>query len=116
MHGNGGQNPQMTAGKESMMNMRNATKGSCACAKGSCQDQMNTLRAIDFAIQETVLYLDAYPHCRQALDYYHSLVETRRELLSTYEKQCGPITMYGNESCTSWDWVNDPWPWKIEAN
>ena len=77
---------------------------------------MEELRAVDFAIQETVLYLDAYPDCRQALDYYHSLVERRRELMAAYEGQHGPITVYGNESRGSWDWVNDPWPWSPDAN
>ena len=31
---------------------------------------MDFLRKLDFCIQETVLYLDAYPDCRQALEYY----------------------------------------------
>ena len=87
--------------------------GQCDC---QCNRQMDALRAIDFAIQETVLYLDAYPHCEEALQYYHALLEQRNVLSSAYEKQCGPLTIYGNQSCNSWDWIRGPWPWQQEAN
>ena len=74
------------------------------------------LRALDFAIQETVLYLDAYPENPQALEYYHQLLEQRNQTMAAYEKKCGPLNMYGNASRTSWDWVEGPWPWEPEAN
>ena len=86
----------------------------CGC-KG-CKSQMDALRAIDFSLQETVLYLDAYPDNCEALNYYHKLIEQREQLLKTYEKQCSPVTMYGNVSRSSWDWVKDPWPWEADAN
>ncbi len=83
---------------------------------GGCRRQALSLQAIDFALQETVLYLDAYPDCKPALDYYHQLIETRAQLLAAYEKNCAPVTMYGNTSRTSWDWVQGPWPWELAAN
>ena len=84
--------------------------------RDNCYETRKMLQAIDFAIQETVLYLDAYPDCTHALDYYHTLIEQRKELLEKYEKSCGPVSMYGNKSRTSWDWVEGPWPWEPEAN
>lgn len=86
------------------------------CMSKPCKEQMNLLRAIDFAIQETVLYLDAYPNCQKALAYYHKLIEQRRQVMEYYEQNCGPITMYGNRSNNSWDWISDPWPWEADAN
>lgn len=83
---------------------------------GGCRRNFAELQAVDFALQETVLYLDAYPDHAQALDYYHQLIDLRRTLMESYEKNCGPITMYGNKSRTSWDWVEGPWPWEPEAN
>ena len=80
-----------------------------------CRDR-EKLRAINFAIQETVLFLDAYPCHPEALKYYHALIEEREKLLTSYEKNCGPMTMYGNTSRGSWDWVKGPWPWEPEAN
>ncbi|MBQ7335805.1 MAG: spore coat protein CotJB [Clostridia bacterium] len=82
----------------------------------SCCNQLEMIRALDFAIQETVLYLDAYPHHEEALRYYHSLIAQRESAIAAYEQQCGPLTMYGNRSTTSWDWVKAPWPWESDAN
>ena len=74
------------------------------------------LRKIDFALMETVLYLDAYPHTPEALAYYHKLNERRAVLTEEYQKSSGPLTAMGNMSKTSWDWVDTPFPWEYEAN
>lgn len=74
------------------------------------------LQALDFALQETVLYLDAYPGHEQALRYYHTLREERARMLAEYQKHYAPLNVYGNESRTSWDWVESPWPWEYDAN
>lgn len=76
---------------------------------------MDQIRKVDFAITETVLYLDAYPHCREALSYYHKLVEMRDKLVAEYQVYA-PITATGNTSCDSWDWIKSPWPWQYDAN
>lgn len=81
-----------------------------------CASLKKRLRAVDFAIVETTLYLDAYPTSRQALDYYHKLMAERALLLEATEKHCGPVTARGNVSTTEWDWVKGPWPWQPEAN
>ncbi len=77
---------------------------------------LRALQAIDFAIQETVLYLDAYPGNSNALAYYHQLLKERETLMDTIENHRGPMTMYGNKSHTSWDWTDKPWPWEFDAN
>lgn len=78
---------------------------------------LDQLRAIDFAIQETVLYLDAYPDCREALDYYHKLIAERKQICADYRQMGGnPLTVLDNQSRDSWDWINGPMPWEPEAN
>lgn len=84
--------------------------------KHRCDDRLEALRALDFAIQDTVLYLDAYPDCVQALEYYHALLEQRKCAMEEYEMQCGPLTVYGNRSKNSWDWTDTPFPWQITDN
>ena len=89
------------------------------CNTCSCQRTKNALlmiQELDFAIYETILYLDAYPCDRDALEYYHSLVTKRNTLAAEYESKVGPITAFSNLSRTSWDWVKGPWPWEYEAN
>ena len=73
-----------------------------------------SLQVVDFAIQDTVLYLDAYPDDKGALDYYHELLASRAELLAARSPGM-PLTIYDNVGDT-WDWVNTPWPWEPEAN
>lgn len=94
------------------MNRMQRSKGTM----GNCQETLDLLRALDFAIQETVLYLDAYPTSQEALEYYHKLMQEREQVCDYYQKSCGPLTIYGNKSKTSWDWISAPWPWEADAN
>ena len=80
-----------------------------------CQTLMNRIRTVDFALNETVLYLDAYPESAEAMKYYQALVKERAQLMDAYERECGPVTMYGNIGNT-WDWLRGPWPWEPDAN
>ena len=82
----------------------------------SCKNLKKKLQTVDFAIIETVLFLNAYPKNVQALDYYHKLVNERKMLEKAINEKCGPINHMSNESRTEWNWVSSPWPWEIEAN
>ena len=45
-----------------------------------CKTLQKRLQMIDFALADTILYLDAYPECSQALEYYHILLEQKDEV------------------------------------
>ena len=81
-----------------------------------CCNKRELLRAIDFALVETTLYLDSYPDSCEALAYYHKLLAERQSLADDYAQDCGPLTHRDNTSQTSWQWVKTPWPWEHEAN
>ena len=83
---------------------------------GSLATLKKRLQKIDFALVEVVLYLDAYPTCRTALDYYHKLVAEREKLVAALADGAMPINAYANASCDSWDWIDGPWPWQYDAN
>ncbi len=87
------------------------TRPEVACAKLTEQ-----LRAVDFALYEVILYLDAYPHSCDALETYHKLKAQREALHREYEATCGPITAFGNRSTTGWDWMSKPFPWEYNAD
>lgn len=74
---------------------------------------MQKIRQVDFALYDTILYLDAYPNCRKALAHYHTLLEMHKKLKAEYEAEHGPITAFGNESRNSYDWTATPWPWEM---
>ena len=98
--------------------------GGCGCNRNetprdtgaTCHRLMEQIRAVDFALYETVLYLDAYPHSCDALETYRKLMEQREALHKEYEMTHGPLTAFGNQSTTSWDWMNKPFPWEYDAD
>lgn len=80
------------------------------------KELLDILRAIDFALYDTILYLDAYPESEKALDFYNSLIEDRDVVRDEYQMKYGPLTAYENGSDTEWRWTDEPWPWQIDAN
>ena len=76
---------------------------------------LRSVSAYSFMAYEALLYLDAYPECKSALDYYCKLKEERRAVADAVNEKCGPITAMNN-GCSSWDWVKSPWPWEYGAN
>ena len=77
---------------------------------------LRKLQTIDFAIDETVLYLNAYPECSVALSYYHKLVNERQKLIDALSKSGYPMTCTDNTNTDKWLWTNGPWPWQTDAN
>ena len=85
-------------------------------SQNGCENLLYRIQVVDFSLVETVLYLDMYPDSAEALQYYHHLRAKRESLIREYESSCGPMTICGNESTRSWDWVKGPWPWEYAAN
>ena len=83
--------------------------------KQSCSELTCRLRKVDFAIYDTVLYLDVYPDCVKAQEYYQKLVCEREELCKRINSECGPIT-FNNAMSGKWSWTKGPWPWEPGAN
>lgn len=96
--------------------MLNRNTRGAAPSPRDCAEMKRRLRMLDFAIVDTVLYLDAYPNCKKALAYYHRLKGEREALAEMIHAQCGPTTAWSNDSTESWDWVKGPWPWEPDAN
>ena len=80
------------------------------------KEMLEALRAIDFSIYDVILYLDAYPNCKEALEYYHRLMKDKEALSCEYQKKFGPLNPFENKSATAWQWIDNPWPWEPEAN
>ena len=108
-NGNGSACPTRQAPRE---------RGSCGCEGNSvsvnCRKLMEQIRAVDFALYETVLYLDVYPHSCDALETYRKLRAQSEALRAEYEAACGPLTAFGNRGNT-WDWMSKPFPWEYDA-
>ena len=77
---------------------------------------LKRLQAIEMAMVETALYLDAYPENRAALAYYNKLLDEREKLSSSLTRDGRPMTHLDAGKSESWNWISSPWPWEIEAN
>ena len=93
----------------------NATRQQQSCPS-DCSALKRKLKAVEFSIIDTVLYLDAYPSCQKALSYYNKLIKEREMLLDSINHKCGPMTVFDNTSCNTWTWTDGPWPWEADAN
>ena len=91
---------------------RNIPRGDCDGQKHKLAEKIH---AVDFALYEVILYLDVYPHSCDALETYHKLKAQREALHAEYEKTYGPLTPFGSQSHTSWDWFDGPFPWEYDA-
>lgn len=90
---------------------RNTARNTANCAALTLR-----LKQVEFALTDVTLYLDAYPQCSEALAYYHRLREERNSLVEAINSQCGPLTILDNVNTNTWQWIDGPWPWMIDAN
>ena len=77
---------------------------------------LKKIQAMDFALYETVLYLDGHPKNKKALEYYREHRDALKALKEEYSRRFGPLTIYDNYDNDSWQWVDKPWPWEKEGN
>ena len=101
----------------SVNNDSNCNNNSRSCENSECRKLSQRLQKIDFAIIDTVLYLDAYPNCAKALNYYHKLIQERKLVVESLACKCNmPVTFFDNVSTNEWNWTDAPWPWEFSAN
>lgn len=82
----------------------------------NCKELLLQLQTVDFAITDTLLYLDAYPEDNRAKEYLNKRVEERDQILATMnESGCPPITPTA-DTTGEFRWVESPWPWEPDAN
>ena len=74
---------------------------------------MKAYQAYSFAAYDTLLYLDAYPECREAMEAYNKYQKMAIKAKAEYESKFGPIT--APTEVGDWQWTSSPWPWQIEG-
>ncbi len=72
---------------------------------------MKSYQAYSFAAYDALLYLNAYPDSREALEFYNKNQRLASKAKAEYEAKFGPITAPAEASC--WNWTSSPWPWQI---
>ena len=74
---------------------------------------MKAYQAYSFAAYDTLLYLDAYPDSREALESYNKYQRLAAKAKAEYEAKYGYITPPNDTK--GWSWTDGPWPWQIEG-
>ena len=77
---------------------------------------LRQIQSEDFALYETVLFLDGHPHDEGALAFYRAHRDMLEKLKREYTKKYGPLTIYDNQDEKCWHWIDKPLPWEKEAN
>lgn len=72
------------------------------------------IQIYSFAVLECALYLDGHPDNKRAMEFYKKYNAKLTELNKKYEKNYGPLTIFGNEECT-WTWTESAWPWHYDS-
>ena len=73
--------------------------------------------ALDFAIYETILFLDTHPSDRRAMAAFEKYKRERTEAIKEYETQFGPYIKRAEDVTPgkTWGWIKKPWPWENEG-
>ena len=74
---------------------------------------MKAYQAYSFAAYDALLYLDAYPDSREAMESYNKYQRMAEKSKAEYEARFGPVTV--PKDVNEWQWTNSPWPWQVEG-
>lgn len=77
---------------------------------------LKKVQAADFALVDIGLFLDTHPNDRAALECYSKYQKIYEMLVKEYEEKYGPLMAKSVDTSKGWTWVNDPFPWEMEAN
>lgn len=91
---------------------------SCSCntMQNSCNNNMsknellNQIMALNFAVNDLVLYLDVHPTDSKAICLHNEYSKKVVLLTEEYQRLYGPLTV--NFTSDTWDWIDEPWPWE----
>lgn len=72
---------------------------------------MQQINEASFAMDDVLLFLDTHPEDTEALNYYRSVVNMRKNALDAYQRQFGPL-LVDDVTSNTWDWVTEKWPWE----
>lgn len=88
------------------------TRQLCDEERSFCRKLKCRIQVLDFALQETILFLDTHPCDFEALRYYRIIRRKLDRLEKLYECKCGPLTNQGVDTEFGWEWATCPWPWE----
>ncbi len=74
---------------------------------------LKRVQICDFVLLEMNEFLDTHPNDKEALAYFHKYKKMAEDARRDYTRQFGPLTANDVENTSTWDWIQDPWPWDL---
>ena len=69
-----------------------------------------------FSMWELHIYLDTHPNDRKAKAMHDEYMKKYNRAVEEYERLYGPLKITNVDNNTMAQWIDDPWPWDLEAN
>ncbi len=86
----------------------------CCCDNNYNKESLlREIMALNFAVNDLVLYLDTHPNDNRAIRMHNEYSEKVVKLTALYQEKFGPLTV--NFTSDTWDWIDEPWPWERGA-
>ena len=70
------------------------------------------IQSLCFASHELNLYLDLHPEDQSMLRLMNDYIIKKDQLVKEYENKYGPLTLNNTSNKTTFNWVNNTWPWE----
>ncbi len=77
-------------------------------------EMLREIMQLNFAMIETVLFLNTHPTCRPVLDLHNEFASRFNKLVERYQERYGPIYASYENAEYPWMWIEEPWPWEIK--
>lgn len=98
-----------------MNNTNNNNNNYCPQNNMSQQDLLNQIMALNFAVNDLVLYLDTHPCDSCAIRKHNEYSNQVVNLTNQYQSMYGPLTVNFDSNQNRWQWSDEPWPWERGA-
>ena len=78
---------------------------------------LQEINEVSLAVNDILLFLDTHPCDKKAMDFYKDTAYRRRELMTLYAREFGPLTVDDalESDGDTWKWMEQPFPWEQEG-
>lgn len=79
-------------------------------------DMLAEIRELQFAVLETVLFLNTHPEDMAVLNLRNSFARDLCDLMQEYQNKYGLLRASFPGADYPWQWIDEPWPWQVKYN
>lgn len=82
----------------------------------SRDELLKSLMSLDFMAVDLALYLNTHPYDEGAIAEYDRIIKAADAVRMQFEASYGPLCSFRSHANGSWNWIDNPWPWKACFN